>query len=176
MTDLRPVHRYLMPESVRAELARAFGPVVSTEYLSDTIADTPFICVGDQVSLTTKEAGLTPKVIVCDYRTRRGNPTAAYIAALGGWGQVEIKVQNAAGELRRAAWDAVVKAVNHPGPYPVRVTVDGEEDLLGIPCFLEAPDGWKVLYGMPGQGVCVVTLDAIFKRQVRQILLRFNQE
>jgi uncharacterized protein (UPF0218 family) len=51
--------------------------------------------------------------------------------------------------------------------------VEGEEDLLGIPCFLEAPLGAKVLYGMPGKGVVVVEVTPVFQERVRALLARF---
>ncbi|HLF16007.1 MAG TPA: GTP-dependent dephospho-CoA kinase family protein, partial [Candidatus Thermoplasmatota archaeon] len=115
-----------------------------------------------------------PRLIVCDYRTRRGAPSAAYRAALGSWGTQEIRVANQAGALTREAWDAVRDALGRPPPHPVRIVVDGEEDLLGIPCFLEAADGTSVLYGMPRQGVVVARVDAAFKAKVRRIVARLN--
>ncbi len=174
--DLRPRTAYILPESVRDELSRAFGPVVSTEELRDAVGDRPLLCVGDQVSLTAKQVGLVPRVIVCDFRTRRGAPSATYKAALGDWGPAEIRIRNPAATLTREAWDAVRTALAFPGAGPVRILVEGEEDLLAIPCFLEAPDGAVVAYGMPGKGVVVVAVDVRFKAQVRRLLQRFNEQ
>jgi uncharacterized protein (UPF0218 family) len=61
-----------------------------------------------------------------------------------------------------------------PGEGPVRIFVEGEEDLLGLPCFLEAPLGAKVMYGMPGQGVAVVEVTPAFQDRVRALLVRFE--
>jgi GTP-dependent dephospho-CoA kinase len=174
MQDLVPPKAYVLPTTLRAELSRAFGPVVSTEFLKDAVGDAPVVAVGDQVSLSCKEAGIVPRLIVVDFRTRRGAQSPAYIQALGSWGDKAWHVVNAAGVLTRESWQAVREALAHDGPYPARIVVDGEEDLLGIPCFLEARDGTKVLYGMPGQGICVVTIDAAFRRQVRKILAGFT--
>ncbi|HET6398851.1 MAG TPA: DUF359 domain-containing protein [Candidatus Thermoplasmatota archaeon] len=175
MPDLRPERAYVLPAALRGELARAFGPVVSTAHLRQEVGDHPVVCVGDQVSLSCKEAGIVPRLIVVDFRTRRGTPSPHYIEQLGSWGERSWNVVNAAGVLTRAAWDAVREALQGDGPYPARIVVDGEEDLLGIACFLEAPEGTRVLYGMPGQGVCVVAIDPAFQRQVKLLLKRFEQ-
>ncbi|HUR25411.1 MAG TPA: DUF359 domain-containing protein, partial [Candidatus Thermoplasmatota archaeon] len=75
----------------------------------------------------------------------------------------------------REAWDAIRLGLQHEEG-PVRIVVEGEEDLLGIPCFLEAPPGAIVLYGMPNQGVVVVRVDAAFKAKVAALLARFTRE
>ena len=173
--DLRPAKAYLLPDELRTEVGRAFGPIVSTEELKDAVGGAPLLCVGDQVSLTAKQVGLTPRVIVCDFRTRRGAPSATYRDALGSWGNAEFRIRNPPATLTREAWDAVRTALALPGPGPARILVQGEEDLLGIPCFLEAPDGSVVVYGMPGKGVVVVKVDARLKTQVRRLVQRFRQ-
>ncbi len=174
--DLRPPRRYLLPDALRGELAVAWGPVVSTEELPKHLLGAPAVlAVGDVVSLTLKKLGIDPSLFVCDYQTQRGEPDPGYEIELGTWGEVAFVVRNPAGSITREAWDAVRIGLEH-SPGPVRVLVQGEEDLLGIPCFLEAPDGAKVLYGMPGKGVVVVTADAAFKAKVRELLARFTKE
>lgn len=184
--DLRPPRRYLLPEALRRELAAPFGPVVQSEDLKARLEGVDVVlAVGDVVSLTLKLLHVTPRVFVCDYQTQRGlgggvkgqaaNESALYEAELGSWGDVAFTVRNPAGSITRQAWDAVRIALEHPEG-PVRVHVDGEEDLLGIPCFLEAPDGSVVLYGMPNQGVVVVQVDAAFKARVAALLARFDRE
>ena len=172
--DLLPPKAYLLPDGLRPELAQALGPVVPTDGLRRLLEGHPVVCVGDHVSLTCKEIGVTPRLIMVDFRTRRGAHSDAYEAALGAWGTREWRVANPAGAITRAAWQAVREALQHPGPFPARIVVDGEEDLLGLPAFLEAPHGTRVLYGMPGQGVCVVAVDADFQDAMRAMLRRFH--
>lgn len=191
--DLRPARRYLLPEALRRELAAPFGPIVQSEDLKERLTGVDVVvAVGDVVSLTLKLLGLTPRLFVCDYQTQRGLPagrtaqgvntkglvsheSALYEAELGSWGEMSFTVRNPAGSITRQAWDAVRIALEHPKG-PVRVHVEGEEDLLGIPCFLEAPDGAVVLYGMPNQGVVLVHVDAAFKAKVAALLARFQRE
>jgi uncharacterized protein (UPF0218 family) len=52
----------------------------------------------------------------------------------------------------------------------VRVEVEGEEDLAAILAILMAPEGAKVLYGMPGQGMVVVTVDPESRGKARALL------
>lgn len=180
VADLRPPRRYVLPEALRGELARPFGPVVAGKELPGLLAGAPAVlAVGDVVSLTLKTLGIEPRLFVCDFLTQRGEPDPTYEAELGAWGQKAFRVSNPAATITREAWDAIrlgLAAAGGPGEGPVRVVVDGEEDLLGIPCFLEAPEGSVVIYGMPGKGVVVVTADAAFKAKVAELLRRFGRE
>lgn len=190
--DVRPRQAYLLPDALRRELAAPFGPVLDTEALRGALAESDaLVAVGDVVSLTLKQLGLTPRLFVCDYQTQRGRTagppahasaasSAAFDAArfeaeLGAWGRIAFRVRNPAGQVTREAWDAIRLGLEaDPADCPVRIVVEGEEDLLGLPCFLEAPAGAKVLYGMPGQGVVVVPVDARLQERVRALLGRFG--
>ena len=193
--DLRPRKAYALPEALRKELAVPFGPILNTEQLGQTLTDAhDLVLVGDVVSLTIKELGLTPRLFVCDYQTQRGQADRMFEVELGSWGRLAFKVRNPAGQVTREAWDAIRLGMGYGahedgdvdeqgddagGPSgidgPVRIFVEGEEDLLGLPCFLEAPLGAKVLYGMPGRGVVVVDVTPAIQDKVRALLGRFTQ-
>jgi uncharacterized protein (UPF0218 family) len=166
---------YILPDALRSELGVAWGPVVQTVDLAAAVREAPaFACVGDVVSLDCKRLGLQPLLFVCDFATQRGEPDEVYERELGTWGARAFRVRNAAAHITREAWDAVRLALTAEKG-PVRIVVEGEEDLLGIPCFLEMPMGSKVLYGMPGRGVVVVTVTPEFQAMVRALLARFEQ-
>ncbi|MCA1818467.1 MAG: GTP-dependent dephospho-CoA kinase family protein [Thermoplasmatota archaeon] len=172
--DLRPAKAYLLPDALRAELAQPFGPIVQDDGLRAALAGAPMVLlVGDVVSLACKRMGLRPKVFLVDYHTQRKTDQAEWRVELGAWGRVGLSARNPAGSITREAWDAVRRAIWLPES-PVRVAVDGEEDLLGIPCFLEAPDGAMVVYGMPGQGAVVVTVDDEVRRKAAAIVARLQ--
>lgn len=135
--------------------------------------DGPVLLVGDVVSLACKRLGVKPKAFIVDYHTQRKAEEKEWRAELGTWGRMGLSVRNAAGTITREAWDAVRKALWLPES-PVRIAVEGEEDLLGIPCFLEAPLGAKVAYGMPGQGACVVTVTADVKATAADLVRRMQ--
>ncbi|MHB1261760.1 MAG: GTP-dependent dephospho-CoA kinase family protein [Thermoplasmatota archaeon] len=186
VADLRPPRRYVLPEGLRRELGAAFGPIVQSSELVAALEGADIVlAVGDVVSLTLKTLGVTPRLFVCDYQTQRGlgsgvhrdaaNEKTLYELELGNWGELAFRVRNPPTTITREAWDAIRLGLQHDEG-PVRVVVEGEEDLLGIPCFLEAPNGSVVLYGMPNQGVVVVRVDAAFKKRVADLLGKFTRE
>jgi len=125
--DLRPPHRYVLPEGLRRELAAAFGPVVqSGELVAALDGADPVVAVGDVVSLTLKKLDLTPRLFVCDFLTQRGEPDPTYEAELGAWGRLAFRVANPAATVTREAWDAIRLGLQHDDG-PVRVVVEGEE-------------------------------------------------
>ncbi|MEK6985596.1 MAG: DUF359 domain-containing protein [Candidatus Thermoplasmatota archaeon] len=163
-----------LPDALRRELAAPFGPIVQTADLPAALAGrTPIIAVGDVVSLTLKRLGIVPRLFVCDFLTQRGEPDPIYEAELGTWGTFALRVRNPAGTLTRKAWEAVALALAE-GQAPVGIIVEGEEDLFGIPCFALAPLGAVVLYGMPGKGVVVASVDAAMKSRVRSFVERMT--
>lgn len=170
--DLRPKTHYTLPEALRGELARDFGPVLQTEDLHDELryADC-IVAVGDIVSVTLLDQRIEPRVVICDYKTQRGGDDAELRDRLRAWDAREVAVSNPPATVTREAWDAVAEAV---AGHPTRIVVDGEEDLLGIPAMWEAPEGAKVLYGAPGRGVVVVTVDVALKRLIEGLVARLD--
>jgi len=53
---------------------------------------------------------------------------------------------------------------------PVRITVDGEEDLLVIPVCIHAPKNSIVMYGQPNEGLVIVTITPEIRAKVQKIL------
>ena len=171
--DLRPRDRYQLPDALRTDLARPYGPILSTDELAAALSpDDVIAAVGDVVSMTLHELGVRPRLFICDYKTQRGADDPEYRRVLGAWGDREARVTNPAAEITREAWDAVRDALAQPPGATTRIVVDGEEDLLGIPCFLEAPDGAAVLYGMPGRGAVLVRVDDALRQRVRDLVAR----
>ncbi|MGB1586748.1 MAG: GTP-dependent dephospho-CoA kinase family protein [Thermoplasmatota archaeon] len=167
----RPLSDLDLPEALRAELAAPFGPVLSTKQLRDALQpDDVILSVGDVVSMTLHELGIQPKLFVCDYKTQRGDDSEDYRRVLGHWGDHEIQVANPAAKLTVAAWDAVARALEAKGT--TRIVVEGEEDLLGLPCIALAPECAVMLYGMPNQGVVHCRVTTTLKAQVHDLLSR----
>lgn len=165
--DLRPARAYALPAALRPRLSEPWGPVHTTEELPDLLAPVAVVvAVGDVVCLTLKRLGITPRIAVVDYKTQRGGDSGEFRQELGSWGEREMRVHNPAGRLTREAWTAVRRAMLLETGLPTRIVVEGEEDLVGLACFLEAPLGARVLYGIPGEGVCVVEVAAPLKRSL----------
>lgn len=158
-----------LPEALRAEFQKPFGPVVQTAGVADALRDAgSIVCVGDHVSLTALRLGARPKLIVVDYRTERAAVEAAVRDELSRYGERVVRVRSPPASVSDELYQAVVEGLRAPGTF--RVEVEGEEDLAGLPVFAEAPDGTVVLYGMPGAGVVVVRQDAAMRRRARRFL------
>jgi len=160
---------YRLPEDLRTRLAAPLGTVYSAqeakgpdfERLVRTSAMA--ITVGDRVTDTLGAMGRTPEVQVVDgveRRVVRAVPTVPYARL--------IRIKNPAGMLTEEAIAGMKSAFL--GKKPVRVQVEGEEDLMAILAIAMAPVSATVFYGQPGIGVVVVRADAVAKSRNRAIL------
>jgi uncharacterized protein (UPF0218 family) len=59
-------------------------------------------------------------------------------------------------------------------PFPVRIVVSGEEDLLALPLFAMVPNGSVVLYGQPLEGMVIVRIDEKIRWKARDLLHRIG--
>ena len=65
-------------------------------------------------------------------------------------------------------WNAVQQALEMGDP--VKVVVDGEEDMAVLPFTLLARDGVSIIYGLHEKGVCVIKVDEESKKIARNLL------
>ncbi len=129
----------------------------------------PFItAVGDVVSQQTEAAGVPVNLLIVDHRSMRKSlhlpeyqPRTTY------------HVTNPAGVITQDSWNAIRKAVNQNESL---ILVDGEEDLLALPCIIESPDDSLVVYGQPSEGMVVVKVSLSIKARVNGILQRASRE
>jgi GTP-dependent dephospho-CoA kinase len=56
------------------------------------------------------------------------------------------------------------------GTSPIRVKVQGEEDLLALPLFAMAPKGSAVLYGQPLEGIVLVNITEEKQNQAKDLM------
>lgn len=161
---------YKLPEDLRARLAKPLGRFFSAGEVKGSsfgkvVSDSPMvITVGDRVTETLGWLGRVPDVQVVDgreSRKQREPPDVDYAR--------KIDVRNPAGTITEEAIDGIREALN--GKKPVRVLVDGEEDLLAIPVIALAPVSAVVFYGQPGEGIVVVKADAESKSRNREVLV-----
>jgi len=158
MLTLPEEHRKLFQEPF-GELHRNLDEVIP-EILGNIV-----YAVGDVVTHNLQKKGIIPDIAVVDGHTMR-SPCRRVPEIHGEY----IRVKNPAGTLT----DDLIRALEHAvGHSPFTVIVDGEEDLAVIPLVIAAPDGAIVLYGQPGQGVVLRTVNADAKNTARQFLGHF---
>jgi uncharacterized protein (UPF0218 family)/phosphopantetheine adenylyltransferase len=120
------------------------------------------ISVGDVTTSTLLDEGYTPNVMIIDGITKRGVYETKFTA------ETEYLIYNPAAVIYPEAWSAIDTAIHHQ--QPTLISVDGEEDLLGFPAVLLAPEGSVVLYGQPDEGVVWIPVNKENKSLARELL------
>ncbi|HTT74144.1 MAG TPA: DUF359 domain-containing protein [Thermoplasmata archaeon] len=158
---------WVVPESLRPTLAEKYGPVYAgPEADRRILALGTFATCGDRVTGRAIELGHLPLIGIVDYKTRRREPVApGAFRALGA--RRTVRVANPAGTLTAALRRAVRSLVRDGGGL---LEVDGEEDLGALALIESLPAGATVIYGIPGEGVSFVRVDAVSKEHVRHLI------
>lgn len=126
------------------------------------------VAVGDVVSRETLRAGIPVDVRIVDMMTLRKS-----VESTGYPSKNIFKARNPAGVITMGAWSVIKEAFRTRDAV---VWVEGEEDLLTLPCVLESPDDSIVLYGQPREGLVVVRSSREKKSEVRMLLDRMVRE
>jgi GTP-dependent dephospho-CoA kinase len=123
------------------------------------------ITVGDATTERLVSFGIKPDIAVIDGKERRSNRNypSSYEAK-------ELRCTNPSGAISKNAVAVLQDALNLQPP--VRVLVDGEEDMLALPIFLFCPIGSTVLYGQPLEGLVVVKITAAKQREAKDLMDR----
>jgi len=125
------------------------------------------IAVGDATTERLVSFGITPAVAVVDGRERRSERSipSSYAA-------IELQCANPAGTISKDAIKILQEAIKLKPP--VRVIVEGEEDLLALPVFAMSPESSVVLYGQPLEGMVVVRITLTKQKQAKDLMDRIG--
>lgn len=121
------------------------------------------VTVGDVVSSTLLKAGVSPDIIIIDFKTKRKPLPPSEVV------KCDYSVVNPAGIIKKEVWPLLTD-LYQKGKIPIRLHVDGEEDLLAIPATLLAPNGSIVLYGQPDQGIVIIYVNKDTKQRFQDIV------
>ena len=126
----------------------------------------PVIAVGDLVSINLAKVNCQAHVSILDGKTKRHDILDQAIVT-----DVSLEVMNPAAELHPEVWVAIELAlkVGMSGK-TAKILIEGEEDLTALPAVALAPNRSAVLYGLPDQGIVVITVNPTHKRTVNEIL------
>ena len=164
---------YKLPGELRQTLSAPLGRVFDTDESAEAgfkrlLTESPMlITVGDRVTETAGSLGRVPDIQVVDgleRRDKREPPSVPYVRL--------VEVKNPAGTLTVEAIEGMREAFG--GRKPVRVLVDGEEDLMTLLAVGMAPVSALVLYGQPGVGVVAVKVDGVSKSRSRALLAKMG--
>ena len=77
-------------------------------------------------------------------------------------------MDNPAAEITSQSITVIKKAFTLQAP--VRILVNGEEDLLVLPVCIHAPENAVVLYGQPNEGLVIVRITPEIRNKVQTLL------
>lgn len=172
----------LTPECIRI-LKEPFGNLIpdkniNRRKLNAVLRDVnKIISVGDATTDRLISFGIIPDISVVDRKERRMKRKYVNNSSLSG-DQIaknfakELKCSNEAGTISKKAVELLQDALEMPSP--VRIIVDGEEDLLALPLFLIVPDKSVVMYGQPYEGLVVVKIDSKIRKKAKDLMDRIG--
>ena len=161
-----------LQQSLRSELKEPLGPLYTDADELLAASGRPLVAVGDVVTCHLLDADETPDVALVDERTKRSavdETVAETIADAEGFNR-ELPVSNPAATLTADLLSALREALDTDEATLIRV--DGEEDLAALPAVAIATDSASVVYGQPGEGMVLVTVDDQSRSRTRELLDR----
>jgi hypothetical protein len=130
------------------------------KHLSD---NSYIITVGDRTTEKMIDFGLIPSLQIIDGIEKREKREPPKLA-----NAIELTVDNPAAQITTASIDVIKKAYTLQSP--VRIYVNGEEDLLVLPACVFAPENAVVLYGQPNEGLVIVKITPEVRNKTQRLL------
>lgn len=159
----------VLPESQRDAFKEPLGEELPESLFESNMDETTYLTVGDVVSLTFRKHGVRPMLSIYDGFTERREMTE-----FAGLVEDEPKevVVNPAGTITAAMAEAVRRGIEGKTGL---IRVDGEEDLAVLPCMVLAPDGTRIVYGMPGRCMMAIVVDDAVRDRAKELLSRMEE-
>lgn len=129
------------------------------------------ITVGDMVSASLLKSGIRPDMVIIDYVLERSGAGDERREIIEDYSVPFARVENPPAHISEALWETIRTAET-----PLKVIVEGEEDLATLPATLFAPNGSVVIYGQPGEGIVVIDVDEDKKKEFENMLDHFDRK
>ncbi|MDG6934649.1 MAG: DUF359 domain-containing protein [Nitrososphaerota archaeon] len=156
-----------LSDSLRMRLKKPMGRLIQDSqvdgFLSSLKEITTVVTVGDHTTRRCEEVGIKPALEIIDYREKRSRTQTPENRELP-----VTRVNNPPGTITAESINAIRNLLSQEKRN--RLVVEGEEDLLVIPCIQFAKPGSLVLYGQPNVGLVAVTVDEQSKHAALLIL------
>jgi len=81
-----------------------------------------------------------------------------------------LECNNPAGVIAKEVWPIIEQAIKEEK----NLFIKGEEDLLVIPAVLLSEEKTAVIYGLPEKGVCVIEVSPEIKKELKELLEKFE--
>ena len=164
----------ILPERLRSSLQRPLGKLFSN--LSEAVEHirkidpVRLITVGDIVTYEFLSAGFRPDIAIVDLIAMRSHTSEKIKRVIESFDVKVVRVKNPAATIT----PELRKAIEAAKP-PLKIIVDGEEDLATIPAVLASPVGSVVAYGQPKEGIVLVEVTEKKRRELQGILNEFKR-
>jgi uncharacterized protein (UPF0218 family) len=151
-----------LPDNLREQLKNPLGLLLlesdaNKKNIQKHISENSFIItVGDRTTEKMIGFGLIPSLQIIDgqeKRIKRNIPENFDVSTL-------LTCDNPAAEITNQSVSQT----------PVRITVNGEEDLLVIPVCIHAPENSVVMYGQPNEGLVIVKITPEIRNKTQKLL------
>ena len=159
-----------LPDDLRDQLKIPLGNLVidndpnKENIIKKISAESILITVGDRTTKNMLQLGLKPQIQIIDGIEKRNKRIVLTDDAIS----TSLSCRNPSGKITEESIQVIQKAFSCEPP--VRITVDGEEDLLVIPVCIHAPENSIVMYGQPNEGLVIVTITPEIRAKVQKIL------
>ena len=159
-----------LPENLREDLKIPLGDLINDIDVNNKNIQTKInpksvlITVGDRTTENMLQLGLKPQIQIIDGLEKRNQRIVPTDDAVN----TNLSCRNPPGEITEESIQVIQKAFSSEPP--VRITVDGEEDLLVLPVCIAAPENSVVMYGQPNEGLVIVHITPEIRAKVQKIL------
>ena len=159
-----------LPENLREQFKKPLGTLIQdTDPEKDKIikkiySESSVITVGDRTTETLLNLGLIPQIQVVDGLEKRNPHEIPVIDTLN----TELTCENPSAEITTESISTIKKAFSSEPP--VRIIVNGEEDLLVLPICIHAPDNSIIMYGQPNEGLVIIQITPDIRAKIQKLL------
>ena len=165
----------LSPEDINL-LKDPFGTLIHDKYITKVKIKgilknaKRVVSVGDSTADRLLSFDIIPDILVVDgveRRVKRNHDLHSKITAAR-----ELHCSNPPGSVSKEAFFILRQAFKTP--FPVKVIVDGEEDMLALPIIIIAPQETLVLYGQPLEGMVIVNVNPEMQTKAKNLMERIG--
>ena len=162
-----------LPENLRSGLKKPLGLLIKNHEVTRSSVsnnmpkDAFVITVGDATTEKMISFGFNPSLQIVDSLEKRNKRDLP-----GGYVKTILECTNPAAEITEESISVIRQALSMAPP--VRIIVDGEEDLLVLPVAAYAPDNSVILYGQPNEGLVLVVLTEKVRNKAKSIMSSMN--
>jgi uncharacterized protein (UPF0218 family) len=158
-----------LPDSLRDQMKIPLGILIpenqtKKEEIQKHLSENSYIItVGDRTTEKMINFDLIPSLQIIDGQEKREQREPPKLEDA-----TELTVDNPAAEITPQSVDVIKKAFDMKSP--VRIFVNGEEDLLVLPVCIHAPENAIVMYGQPHEGLVIVKITPEIRNKVQTLL------